>query len=226
MRQYAGFGTATSTNERFKFLLRRRSDRLVVRVRSADADGLRQRPSACGGRGRQGRRRHRLDRRHAPAAGRHPARHRVDEHDHQLHRRDPAAAVRAGRRGAGRAATRDQRHDPERHPQGVHRPRHLHLSAAAEHADHHRQLRVLRRATCRSGTRSRSPATTSARPAARRCRRSRSPSPTASPTSRQRSPRAWTSTRSRHGSASSGTRTTTSSRRSPSSARRAASGTG
>ena len=59
---------------------------------------------------------------------------------------DPAAAVRARRRGAGRAVDRDQRHDPERPAQGVHRPRHLHLPAAAEHADHHRHLRVLREA--------------------------------------------------------------------------------
>ena len=65
MRQYAGFGSAASTNERFKFLLAGRPDRSVVRVRPADADGLRQRPPACRGRGRQGRRGHRLDRRHA-----------------------------------------------------------------------------------------------------------------------------------------------------------------
>jgi methylmalonyl-CoA mutase N-terminal domain/subunit len=45
-----------------------------------------------------------------------------------------------------------------------------------------------------SGTRSRSPATTSARPAARPCRRSLSRSPTASPTSKQRSPPGSTST--------------------------------
>ena len=47
-------------------------------------------------------------------------------------------------------------------------------------------VRVLRDATCRSGTRSRSAAITSARPAATPCRRSRSRSPTASPTSRPR----------------------------------------
>ena len=33
-------------------------------------------------------------------------------------------------------------HDPERHPQGVHGPQHLHLPARAEHADHRRHLRL------------------------------------------------------------------------------------
>jgi hypothetical protein len=35
-----------------------------------------------------------------------------------------------------------RRHDPERHPQGVHGPQHLHLPADAEHADHLRHLRL------------------------------------------------------------------------------------
>ncbi len=38
--------------------------------------------------------------------------------------------------GAGRAAGRAVGHDPERHPQGVHGPQHLHLSARALDADH------------------------------------------------------------------------------------------
>ena len=62
-----------------------------------------------------------------------------------------------------------------------------------------RHGRVLRRGSCRSGTRSRSPATTSARPARRRRRSSRSRSPTASPTSSGRSSAASTSTTSRRG---------------------------
>ena len=56
--------------------------------------------------------------------------------------------------------------DPERHPQGVHGPQHLHLSARALDADrlgHHRLHRARR---CRSSTRSRSPATTCRRPGA------------------------------------------------------------
>ena len=54
------------------------------------------------------------------------------------------------------------------------------------HAADHRHLRLLRRATCRGGTRSRSAATTSARPARPPRRSWPSRWPTASPTSRRR----------------------------------------
>ncbi len=80
------------------------------------------------------------------------------------------------------------------------------------------------RARARAGTRSRSPATTSARRAARPCRRSPSRSARASPTSRPRSTRACRWTTSRRAWRSSSTATTTSSRRSPSSARPGACG--
>ena len=48
---------------------------------------------------------------------------------------------------AGRQA---RRHHPERHPEGVRRPGHLHLPAPAVHAADHRHLLLLRRATCPS----------------------------------------------------------------------------
>ena len=117
----------------------------------------------------------------------------------------------------GVAVGQAQRHDPERHPEGVHRPRHLHLPAPASRCGSSPTSSPTAPSTSRSGTRSRSPATTSARPARRRCRRSPSPSPTASPTCRRPSTPASTSTSSPAASASSGTPTTTSSRRSPSS---------
>ena len=91
-------------------------------------------------------------------------------------------ALRARRRGARRARDGAARHRPERHPQGVHRARELHLPAAAVHAADDRPLRVRRRADPAAGTRSRSPATTSARPARPPCRSSRSRSRTGSPT--------------------------------------------
>ena len=53
MRQFAGFGSARDTNERFKFLLEHGQTGLSDRVRFPDADGLRLRPSALGGRSRQ-----------------------------------------------------------------------------------------------------------------------------------------------------------------------------
>ncbi len=100
---------------------------------------------------------------------------------------------------AGVAAAGAGRHHPERHLEGVHRPGHLHLPAPAVDAAGHRHLRLLPRRTCRRGTPSPSPATTSARPARRRSRRSPSPWPTASPTSRRPWRRGWRWTSSRRG---------------------------
>ena len=105
------------------------------------------------------------------------------------------------------------RHGAERHPQGVHRPRELHLPAAAVDADRRPTCSPTARSGCRAGTRSRSPATTSARRARRRCRRSPSRSRTASPTAVRPSTRGCRRTSSASGSPSSSTRTTTSSRR-------------
>ena len=111
------------------------------------------------------------------------------------------------------------RHDAERRAQGVHRARQLHLPAGADDAADDRPVRLLPRATSRSGTRSRSPATTSARRAARRvqevaftlCQRHRlrAGRDRRRPGRRRLRARAWPS---------SSTATTTSSRRSRSSA--------
>ena len=79
---------------------RARPDRAVGGVRPPDADGLGLRPSARRGRGRQDRRRDRLDRGHGPAARRDPARRGLDLDDDQRDGADPAPAVRARRRGA------------------------------------------------------------------------------------------------------------------------------
>ena len=71
---------------------------------------------------------------------------------------------------------------------------HLHLPAPPVDAPRDRRLRVLRRASCRSGTRSRSAATTCARPGRRPPRSWPSPWPTPSPTSRRPSSAGSTST--------------------------------
>ena len=92
---------------------------------------------------------------------------------------------------AAQAAHRDH---PERHPQGVHGPQHLHLPAAAVDADHLRHLLASPRGRCRSSTRSPSPATTSRRPGPPTTSSSPTPSPTASSTCARASKRAWTST--------------------------------
>ena len=124
----------------------------------------------------------------------------------------------------GDAAGRAARDDPDGHPQGVHRAEGMDLPARALDAARHRHGRVLRTQSCPLGTRSRSPATTSARPDRTRCRSSRSRSPTASPTSTRGSSAGSTSTSSRRGSRSSSTPTSTSSRRSRSTAPPGASG--
>ena len=96
-----------------------------------------------------------------------------------------------------RAARRDH---PERHPQGVHGPQHLHLSADALDADHLGHLRLHVAARCRSSTRSRSPATTCRRPGRRPTWSWPTRWPTASSTCGPASTPASTSTRSRRGS--------------------------
>ena len=123
--------------------------------------------------------------------------HRLD--DHQRAGGDHARLLR--RRGGGerRAARPARRHDPGRHPQGVHRPEGVVLPGRPGDAAARRHDRVVARASCRAGTRSRSPATTSARPARPPRRSSRSRSRTASPTSSRRSSAGSTSTSSRRG---------------------------
>ena len=195
MRQYAGFGTAAESNARYRYLLSQGVSGLSVAFDLPTQMGYdSDHPLAAGEVGPR-RRRDRLDRGHGGALRRHPARSRVDVDDDQRDGHHPAGALRRGRAAPGRAAGRALGHDPERHPQGVHRARHLHLSAAPFAAHRHRHLRVVRRASCRTGTRSRSAGTTSARPDRRRCRKWRSRSPTRSPTSRRRAPPAWTSNR-------------------------------
>ena len=95
---------------------------------------------------------------------------------------------------AGRPARGPRGHDPERHPQGVRRPEGVPLPAGAVDAarDGHDRVRDARAAE--AGTRSRSAATTSARPARRRSRSWPSRSPTGWPTWRRRSSAACGST--------------------------------
>ena len=121
---------------------RRRAEGPFGRVRPGHPPRLRLRPPARRGRRRHGRRGHRLDLRHAPAVRRHPAGQDERVHDHERRRAAGDGAVRGGRRGAGRRAGAVGRDHPERHPQGVHGPQHLHLSAAAVDADHLGHLRL------------------------------------------------------------------------------------
>ena len=130
-RTYAGHSTAREFERALPQEPGQGTDRPVGRLRSADPDRLRLRPRAGARRGRQGRRAGLPSRRHARAVRRHPARHHEHLDDHQRHRGVADGALHRGRRRAGRAAHRADRHDPERHHQGIPVARHLCVSAGA-----------------------------------------------------------------------------------------------
>ena len=226
MRQYAGLRHRRRIERALSLSAVARRERPQRGVRPADADRLRLRSPPGGRRSRARRRGDRFDRRHGDAVRRHSARQGVDVDDDQRDGDHPARAVRRGRQAARRCAEATVRHRAERHPQGIHRARHLHLSAQGFAAHRHRHLRVLR-----------------ARGAAvehdfdQRLSHPRSgldrgagsgvhASPTPLPTCRPRSTPASTSTRSASGCRSSSTRTTTFSKRSRNSGRRGACGRG
>ena len=225
MRQFAGFGTADETNERFRYLLEHGQTGLSTAFDMPTLMGYDSDHAALARRGRPRGRRDRLARRHGDALRRHPARRRLDLDDDQLAGRDPARVLRLRRRAAGRAA--------RRRCAGRSRPTSS-RSTSRRRSTSSRPSRSMRLVTdmvewcdaraAADGTRSRSPATTSARRARPRRRSSRSRSPTGSRTSSGRSSAGSTSTSSRRGSRSSSTRTSTSSRRSRSTAPRAGSG--
>ena len=145
MRQYAGFSSPEDTNERYRYLIEHGSTGPLDGLRPADPARPRLRRPALRRRGRAHRGPDRHDRGHADLLRRDPARPGLDLDDDQRAGGDPAAALRAGRRGAGRAVGEAARHGPERRAQGVRGPRQLHLPARADDAADHRHLRVLPR---------------------------------------------------------------------------------
>ena len=183
---------------------RGRAEGPLRRVRPRDPPRLRLGPPAGHRRRRHGGRRDRLHPRHAHAVRRHPARPDVGVDDDERRRPAGPRALRRRGRGAGRRARAAHRDHPERHPQGVHGPQHLHLPARAVDADHLRHLRVHERADAavqldlhlrlpHAGGRG------DAGPRARlHARRRRRVHP------RRQGGRAWASTRSRRGCRSSG----------------------
>ena len=194
MRQYAGFGTAAESNARYRYLLAQGVSGLSVAFDLPTQMGYdSDHPMAAGEVGRVGVAIDSIEDM-ARALRRHPARSRLDVDDDQRDGDHPARALRRRRAAAGRAARDALGHDSERHPEGIHRARHVHLPAAPLAAHRHGHLRVVRARAARTGTRSRSAGTTSARRARRRCRKWRSRSPTRSPTSRRRARPASTST--------------------------------
>ena len=111
------------------------------RLRPRHPPRLRQRPRAGDRRRRQGRGGDRLGRGHEGPLRRHPARQGLGVDDDERGGDPGPRELHRRRRGAGGGAGRALGDDPERHPQGVHGPQHLHLPARAQHADrvgHHR----------------------------------------------------------------------------------------
>jgi methylmalonyl-CoA mutase len=127
-------------------------------------------------------------------------------------------------RETGREARAAVGHDPERHPQRVHGPQHLHLSSHAPSMKIIGDVFAFCAARCRSSTASRSAATTCRKPARRRTSSWPTRSPTGLSTAHRREPAAWTSTTSRRALSFFWAIGSTSSWRSPSSGRRACCG--
>ena len=224
MRQFAGFGTAEETNERFRYLLEHGQTGLstafdMPTLMGYDSDH----PRSLGEVGREGVAIDSLDDMETLFAG-----IPLGEVSTSMTINSPAAMLLAfyvcvgEEQGVPRE--RAARDGADGHPQGVHRAEGVHLPARAVDAARRRHDRVLRAGDAAACTRSRSPATTSARPARPRRRSSRSRSRTGSRTSTRASSAGSTSTTSRRGSRSSSTRTSTSSRRSRSTAPPAGSG--
>jgi hypothetical protein len=143
MRQYAGYATAEESNARYKYLLAHGttglsvafdlptqigldSDDPLAPVKSAKSASRSTRSKTWSG------------------CLRHSARRSLDLDDDQRHGCDPAVAVSRGGAQAERFVRQSQRHVAKRHPEGIHRARHLHLSARAVAAFGDRHLRLLR----------------------------------------------------------------------------------
>ena len=185
MRQFAGFGTAAETNERFRYLLEHGQTGLstafdMPTLMGYDSDH----PRSVGEVGREGVAVDSLADMETLFDG-----IPLGEVSTSMTINSPAAMLLAfyvcvgEQQGVPRE--RAARDGADGHPQGVHRAEGVDLPAGAVDAAGDGHGRVLRARRCRSGIRSRSPATTSARRARRRRRSSRSRSRTGSPTSRR-----------------------------------------
>ena len=144
MRQYAGFGSAEESNARYRYLLERGQTGLSVAFDlptqlGYDSDD----PRALGEVGRTGVAIDSLADMELLLAE-----IPLGEVSTSMTINAPASLLlllyELVAEGQGVAADAAPRHRPERHPQGVHRARELHLPAAAVDADHHRPVRLLR----------------------------------------------------------------------------------
>ena len=129
MRQYAGYASAKETNERYRYLLAHGSTGLSMAFDLPTQLGLDSDDPRCLGEvGRTGVAIDTIDDMRT-AFDQIP----LDQVSTSMTINAPASVLllplRARRRGAGRPRGEAARHDAERHPQGVHRARELHLPA-------------------------------------------------------------------------------------------------
>ena len=146
IRQYAGFASAEETNARFRYLLERGQTGLSIAFDLPTQLGLdSDDPRAEGEVGRTGVAIDSLADMELLLDG-----IPLGEVSTSMTINAPAALLlllyELVAEQQGVAAGRAARHGAERHPQGVHRPRELHLPAAAVDAADDRPVRVLRRA--------------------------------------------------------------------------------
>ncbi len=144
MRQYAGFGSAAESNQPLPLSSSKRTETgLSVAFDLPTQIGMdSDHPLALGEVGKVGVAIDSLEDMQTLFDGI-PLDKRLHLDDHQLHRRDPARALRRRRQAARRRHLQTSRHHPERHPQGIHRARHLHLSRPPRHAHRHRHFRLV-----------------------------------------------------------------------------------
>ena len=147
MRQYAGFALGRGDERALPLPARPRPDRALGRLRPADAARLRLRRPASP-RARSAAPAWRSTR--SPTWSCCSTGSRSTEVSTSMTINAPAALLlllyELVAEGQGVPGDRAPRHRPERHPQGVRRPRELHLPAAALDAADDRPLRLLRRA--------------------------------------------------------------------------------
>ena len=179
MRQFAGFGTAEETNERFRYLLDHGQTGLSTAFDMPSLMGHDSDQPALARRGRPRGRGDRHARRHGDAVPGHPAGRGQRVDDDQRAGGDHARLLRGRGRGAGRRPGPAGGHDPGRHPQGVHRPEGVVLPDRPGDAAAGGHDRVVRDGDAALAPGRRSRATTSARRARRRRRSWRSRSRTA-----------------------------------------------
>ena len=168
MRQYAGFGTAEETNQRYRYLLEQGQTGLSVAFDLPTQMGYDSDHPLARGRGRQGRR---LPSPPSTTWRRCSTGIPLDRVSTSMTinatAADPARAVRRGRRRsrASRASALRGTVQNDILKEYIARGTYIYPPRAVA-AAHHRHLRLLRGERARSGTPSPSPATTSARPAA------------------------------------------------------------